>query len=246
MPSVPLMSARPSFSTNSTGSMPAWAIAAPPSPHPCVGKHLALADHHQRHVGQRRQVSAGAEGAILRDDRDQTGVDHPHQRLGHQRPRTRRAQGQSPRSQEHHGPDHLGLHGRSHPRRVGADHGTLERGPPIGGNRLRGQRSEAGGDAVGGFAPRHVFDDPAGDGHPLDGVIAETHLLPPARNRNDVGDSHAGAPEFHNHELTGFRPGLAESDGDFRSDGDSTEVTEPGSEVDRCRWLEGVAGDGGP
>ena len=92
-----------------------------------------------------------------------------------------------------------------------------EDSPPIGGNRLRSQGPEAGGDTVNGVALRQVFDDAARYGHPLDGGIAQMHVLPPARNRDNIGDGYAGTFEFHTHERTGFSPATCGGSMDTRN-----------------------------
>ena len=70
MPSVPLISARPSFSASTTGCRPASASASAARPAPTASvAHVALADQRQRDGGQRREVAGAAEGAVLRHDR---------------------------------------------------------------------------------------------------------------------------------------------------------------------------------
>ena len=67
MPSVPLISARPSLASSVSGSMPAAASASAAGASP-VDAHLALADQRQRAVGERREVAARAERAVLGHD----------------------------------------------------------------------------------------------------------------------------------------------------------------------------------
>jgi hypothetical protein len=50
-------------------------------------EHVALADQHHRAVGERREVAAGAERAVLGDPRRDPRVEQREHRLGHLRPR---------------------------------------------------------------------------------------------------------------------------------------------------------------
>ena len=66
MPSVPLMSARPSFSASSTGASPAAASASAAGIARAVGVgDLALAHQRERAVRERREVARAAERAVL-------------------------------------------------------------------------------------------------------------------------------------------------------------------------------------
>ena len=61
---VPLMSASPSLGSSATGSRPARRSAAAPSQALAVELRLALADQHEREVGERREVARGPDRAL--------------------------------------------------------------------------------------------------------------------------------------------------------------------------------------
>ena len=83
MPSVPLISARPSLAPSSSGSMPGGSAHRPRARRAVVGQHLALAEQRQRAVGERREVAAGAQRAVLGHDRGEPGVEQREHRVGH-------------------------------------------------------------------------------------------------------------------------------------------------------------------
>ena len=67
---VPLMSARPSLASSTTGVTPARLIAsAPGTSGPSPDARLALADHRERQVRERRQIARRAHRALRRDAR---------------------------------------------------------------------------------------------------------------------------------------------------------------------------------
>ena len=70
---------------------------------PALGD-LPLADQGQRAVGQRRQVTAAAQRAVLADHRGYPGVEHRGQRLGDRRADAGAAGGQRAQPQEHERP----------------------------------------------------------------------------------------------------------------------------------------------
>ena len=70
MPSVPLISARPSFARSVERLDPGLGERLGGRAPRAVGvADLALADQHQRAVRERREVAAGPERAVLGDDR---------------------------------------------------------------------------------------------------------------------------------------------------------------------------------
>ena len=150
MPSVPLISARPSFSASTSGvdagleqgvlGADAAAVAV---------EHLALAHQRERDGGQRREVAGAAERAVLGHDRDDAGVEQVGQRLHDGRPDAGAAGGQRAQPQQHQRPHDLGLDRPTGAGGVRADQRPLQRGPPVGRDVPGGQRAEAGGDAVG-------------------------------------------------------------------------------------------------
>ena len=114
MPSVPLISARPSFSARVTGARPAWASASPAGrvlPSAIADPALALQD--DSHVRQRREVAAAAQGTVLVDGRRDAGVEQSsqcrHDLGAHAGP----ARAQRVQAQGHHGAHDLGLDQRT-------------------------------------------------------------------------------------------------------------------------------------
>ena len=111
MPSVPLISARPSFSASTTGVRPASASASAAGPAtPARIDDLPLADQRQRDRRQRREVAGAAERPVLRHDRGDAGAEHRGQRRGGLRPDPGAAAGQGGQPQQHQRADHLALH----------------------------------------------------------------------------------------------------------------------------------------
>ena len=132
MPSVPLISARPSFSASTTGAIPARGSASAAGRSAPVGvAHLALADQRQRDVCQRRQVAGAAERAVLGHDRGDAGVEQGGQRRGGLGPDAGAAGGQRRQPQQHQRPHHLALDLRPAAGGVRADQRALQRGPPL-------------------------------------------------------------------------------------------------------------------
>ena len=112
---------------------------------------LALADRGEAAVRERGQVAAGAERAVLRNDRRDARVQHRHQGLRDLGPGARVAHGQRAGAQQHRRAHHLALHGRTHAGCVRADQGALELLAPSRGDRRRRQRAEARRDSVDRF-----------------------------------------------------------------------------------------------
>ena len=111
MPSVPLISARPSFAVSTGGSMPASASASAAGRRlPSASQHLALADQRERGVRERREVAATRPASRARGT---TGVMPALSSASIVSATTGRApekpERQRPRAQEHHRPHHLAL-----------------------------------------------------------------------------------------------------------------------------------------
>ena len=77
--------------------------------HPALILRLALAQHHQHHVGQGRQVAAGPQGPLLRDDRMDPPVQHLQKRLHGGQADAGIAPGQGVQPQQHSRPHHPGV-----------------------------------------------------------------------------------------------------------------------------------------
>ena len=104
---------------------------------------LALADEHQRRGGQRGEVAAGAERAVLADDRRDPAVEQRDDRVGDLDPGPGEAHRQTAGPQEHHRPHHLALDLRAHPGGVRPDQRDLQLGRALvrGSRCWRGPRS---------------------------------------------------------------------------------------------------------
>ena len=78
---VPLTRARPSLASSTTGSRPGARQRGAPGQPLAAEEGLALADEDQREVGQRGEISRGADAASLGDDRDDAAVEHVQREL---------------------------------------------------------------------------------------------------------------------------------------------------------------------
>ena len=115
IPSVPLMSARPSFASSTSGVSPASASARRGVAHRPVGaRDLALADEREPAVRERGEIAAGSERPMLGHDRCEARVQQPGDRLGDDRPRAGQPRRERARAQEHHRSHDLALHRRAH------------------------------------------------------------------------------------------------------------------------------------
>ena len=83
MPSVPLISARPSLAASVDRGEPGGVQGVGAGdPVTVLAEHPALAEQHQRAVGQRGQVAGGAERAVLGHPRGDVVVEQVDQGLG--------------------------------------------------------------------------------------------------------------------------------------------------------------------
>jgi hypothetical protein len=112
-------------------------------------------------MGQGSEITAGPHRSLLRNDRQDAGVEMPQERLDHHRPDARMAQRQNVRAQQHDGPHDVV--GKRVPRSytVAADEIELESLEPVARNPDILQVSEARVDAVDLLAG---FEDAADNG----------------------------------------------------------------------------------
>ena len=114
-----------------------------------VGGDVPLADHHQRAMGERRQVATRTERAVLGDDGRQASVEQRHLLVDQQRPGAGAAHRQAPRARrQEHRPHDLALDRRAHARRVRPDERHLQLAGARVGDHGVGERAEPGRDAV--------------------------------------------------------------------------------------------------
>ena len=78
---MPLSSASPSLGPSATGATPAACRASAPDTRLALHHRLALADQHEAHVRERREIARGADRALARNDRQHVGIDEGGQRL---------------------------------------------------------------------------------------------------------------------------------------------------------------------
>ena len=129
MPSVPLISASPSFSASVTGAMPAAAQRLGRRAQHAVGvADHALAHQRQRAVGERSQITGAAEAAVLVHHRGDPGVEQVDVGLQRSAADAGAAGGQRRDPQQHQGPDHLPLDLRPGAGGVRTDQAALQLG----------------------------------------------------------------------------------------------------------------------
>ena len=157
MSCVPLMRARPSLASSTTGARPGGRAAPPPpAPAPPVVTALAFADERQRQVGERRQVAAGADASPA------TGrpgwmprVQHRDQQVEGLGPHAAEALGQHVRAQQHERARLRLVERLADARGVAAHQVQLQLAQLVARDHDVGEVAEAGGDAVDDVAARH-------------------------------------------------------------------------------------------
>ena len=113
-----------------------------------VVEGLALAQEHQRQVGQGSQVSARAHGAFLRDDRNDATVQEFKQLLGGFQADAGVPAGEILDPQRHDGPHRLRIQGAAHAGGVAHENVLLQAPGVFPGDGDVAQGPEAGGDPV--------------------------------------------------------------------------------------------------
>jgi hypothetical protein len=167
-----------------------------PEAAPVGGLRLALADEDEGAVGERGEIAAGAERAVLGDDRGDPGVEQGDDLLGDQGPGARVAHRQRPRPQQHHRADDLALDRRSHAGRMRAQQRELELLAGGDRDRRRRQRAEPGRDTVGRLAARlDPGDDRGRPLHRLDRIGPEPDGGARAGDGDDLSRLHAAGAE---------------------------------------------------
>ena len=188
IPSVPLISASPSFSCSVIGSarrrLVQFAVRV---------AHRTLADQRERAMGERREVPGAPERAVLVHDRREVADEHPRVGGRRLRPHAGPAGGERGEAQEHQRADDLPLDLGAAAGRVAADQAALELRCACrwGCGAWRGRRSRwrrrsaawVGGERV--DRPRGCGRSPAAPRRQLDGRVV-------AGDGDDV--SRVGAP----------------------------------------------------
>ena len=192
MPSVPLISARPSLAASCDRRQSGRGQRVG-GRHQGAGRvpDLTLAHQRQRAVGQRREVTGAAERAVLPHHRRDAVAEQVGEQLRGRRPDAGVPGGQRGEPEQHQPTDHLALDLGAGAGGVRADQRALQLGPHVGGDVPGGQRPEAGGDAVRrGGCGGELVDDGAG---PLDrghGLGVEGHRGAVTGDRDEVGEGH--------------------------------------------------------
>ena len=149
MPSVPLMSARPSFSASSIGARPASASAssarrrAPPRV-----TDVTFAHQGERHVRERREVTRAAERSELVHDGGDAGVEQRRVRLRRRGANARDATTEIGEARDHHRAHHFGLDLGTNACCVGTDERALELAALVGRYGRGRERTEAGREPI--------------------------------------------------------------------------------------------------
>ena len=179
---------------------------------PAAVQHLALADQREPAVGQRREVAARSERAVLGHHRVEPGREQGEHRLGHHRPRARAPHGERAGAQEHHRPHHLALDRRPHPGRVRADQRALKLLAALRRDPGAGERAEPGRHAVDRLVrARETLDHGGALLHGGARLVREPRRHSVARDGHDVGrlDPVAGQLDrgrpHHGHSITSQR-----------------------------------------
>ena len=152
IPSVPLISARPSLAISVTGSMPASASACAAGTGVPPGSATSPSP-----ISTSAQCASGARSPLAPSEpcSGTTGVIPALSSASIVSATTRAGAGaahrERARPQQHHRPHDLGLDRRAHAGRVRAHQRALELLAPLGRDRDVGERAEAGRDAVGGL-----------------------------------------------------------------------------------------------
>ena len=197
MPSVPLMRARPSFSSSSTGAMPA-AASASARRHPLAVRvaHDALAHQRERAVRERGEVAGAAERAVLVHDRGDAGVQH-RDVGGEGLLADAGAAGRQRRdAQQHQRAHHLALDLGAGAGRVRADQRALQLAAHRDRDVPGGQGAEAGGDAVVRLGVvREAADHLAGAAHLGQGLLGQHDRGAVAGDPHDLVDGQRAGAE---------------------------------------------------
>ena len=199
MPSVPLVSASPSFSASSSGLRAraaraprrrAGAVADRTSPSPSSAS-AAWASGARSPLAPSEPCS-GTTGTM-------PALSSVDDRLGDDRAGPARAEREGPGPEEHHRPHDLVLDRGAHPGGVRPDQRDLQRGAPSGAIDVVASAPNPVEIPYGG-APSARRRRSPGVGHPLVGAVGQLDRLVPPPDRDDVGDRDAGAVEVDGHD----------------------------------------------
>ena len=161
-----------------------------------VDPGLSLADHHQREVGQRRQVAGRTDAAARGHHGMHLVVEHADQQLHHLGAHAGQANRQGVGAQQQHGPHHLGGERLAHAGGVRPHQVALQLGGLGGLDPDVRQVPEAGGDAVGGASVGdQLLDHRPRGAHPLHRRRVQLHLTARTGDLRHVPGGQRGAAE---------------------------------------------------
>ena len=129
---------------------------------------LAATDERQREMGQRGEVTRGAEAPLLRHDRMNAGLEEGQQAVHEQRPAAAVPEREGIGPEQQHRPNDLAREGGTHACRVAHQEVLLEALGVLGSDRDHGQVAEPG---------RHAVHDRPGIDQGLDDVASLLHPL---------------------------------------------------------------------
>jgi len=151
-------------------------------------------------MGERREISRGADRAAARHSRQHSLVQTVEEELDGLDARTREALRERVRAKHHRRAHDLVRVRLPHPARVAAQEAELELLGELRRNRLRDEAAEAGVDAVGVLARglgRGAVDELAGRGHLRAPVVGECRRGSLDRDRPDVVDREIVSVQKH-------------------------------------------------
>ena len=152
---VPLMRARPSLGSRTSGAAPIAPQGLGAGQAASLEHALALADEGEREVGEGRQVPARPDRSLRGHDGVDAGVQQRDQELERLEAHAGEALGEHVGPQEHQRPRLRLLEGSTDAGGVGAEQVELQLPQPIEGDVDVGEVAEAGGHAVDHGAARH-------------------------------------------------------------------------------------------
>ena len=197
IPSVPLISARPSLAEH-RGLDPRRRERACRRRRPVSPREPG-----PRRASPGRRPPAGPgrrslQRAVLGDDRVDAGLEHRQHRLGEHGPRARAAHRERTGTKEEHRPHHLALDRRAHAGGVRADQRALQLDAAIGGDRRLRERSEPGRHAVGGLlGVGEARDDRGGLLHRRAGLLRQARPLRDATATTSAASTPVSRVERH-------------------------------------------------
>ncbi len=167
-----------------------------------VVERLAFTDQHQREVGQRRQVAAGADRAARRHAGVDAMIEQGDQRLERGEADAREAFREHVGAQRHRRPHGADRQRIAQPGGVAAQQVELQRFERVRRDRDLGERTEAGVDAVRRLiAARAPFDHRARSQHALAGGVGQRDRLAAVGDGQELLESEGRAVQ-QNHEIS--------------------------------------------